>query len=255
MSILFQQDGLIFSILRKDFKKVIVLCEYLSTSNRASLFSFRERIVGNFATVNLAFAGEKVTLVPQSLFSIDDAKALAHFQFELAADEELMIDELKHHGLVVLYAINKEWLSVIQKYFDNVKTKHAGSFVIEYYMNRYKNKPGEHIFANIWHQKVEIVVIKNGKLQLYNIFDYQTDEDLLYAILNVYEQIPLSPETIPLKVSGKLKRNTHVWQLLETYIRYVEPENRPDEYQYSHEFKAIEAHQYNRIFQISTCEL
>lgn len=255
MSILFQQDGLIFSILRKDFKKFIVLCEYLSTSNLASLFSFRERIAGNFAAVNLAFAGEKVTLVPLSLFKADDALALAKFQFEVDANETLMVDELKHHGIAVLYAINKEWLAIVEKHFDNAKINHAASFVIEHYMNNYKNKPGEHIFANIWHQKAEVVVIKNSKLHLYNIFDYQTDEDLLYAILNVYEQIPLSPETVPLKLSGQVKRNADAWQLLETYIRYVEPEAKPDGYQYSHEFKTPEAHQYNRIFQIGTCEL
>lgn len=253
MSILFEKDGLVFSILRNDFKKFIVLGEY-GIGNISELFSFRERIPGEFGVVNMAFRGGKVTLIPKSLFEAVLATQFASFQFDVE-DEIILFDELQHQDLVVLYSIPQSLKQLADNAFGNGKIKHAGSFSIEYYLSKYKNKPGEHMFANLWHNKVEVTVIKNGELVLYNIFDYQTNEDLLYALLNVYEQLPMSPEIVPLKLSGEIKKESDAWKLLETYIRYVEAEQRPEAYQFSHEFKLMAPHIYNKIFQIATCAL
>ena len=83
-------------------------------------------------------------------------------------------------------------------------------------------------------------------------FDFESNEDVLYFILNVYEQLDFNPEVVPVKLSGEIVKGAAVWQLLEKYIRFVKLEQRPNG-QYSHEFKVVPEHRYNRVFQAAQC--
>ena len=257
MSILFQEDGLVFSILRNDLQKFIVLGEYELKNQNAeieSLFYFREQLQGAFAKYTIAFGSTHFTIIPAPLFNANNLAEYANFQFD-AALEDLRYDSLSTPGLVIVYSVPKEIQQFVDVNFLGAKIKHTSSYTISHYTNLYKNKPGEHLHVQIWHNKVEIIAIKNGKLLLINSFSFETDEDLLYFILNVYEQLELNPESVPLKVSGELEKGSESWNLLLTYIRFVETEERMANYVYSHEFKAFVNHRYNRVFQAATCVL
>lgn len=257
MSILFTKDGLVFSILRNDVGKFIVLGEYQlqSAENQTNLFEFKNRLPGDFNLVNLGYFGTNMALFPSTLFDASDLQTIANFHFNIQPDEVVQYEEIKPHGMVVVYTLPKTLLQAAKSAFPQLDVVHAGGFTTAYYLNEYKNKPGDHLHVHLWKQHAEICVIRNGKLLLYNIFEYITQEDLLYIILNVFEQLELNPETLPLKLSGEIEKATGPWPLLETYIRFVELENRPTNYQYSHEFKGTPTHKYNRVFQTATCAL
>jgi hypothetical protein len=255
LSILFQKDGLVFSILRNDVGKYIVLGEYESTGTEAdlpALFAFTQQLQGPFAEVHLGYYTPKFTLIPQSLYRADHAETYAEFQFTLDEDEVIKTDVLSTHGLVVLYAVKRPVADLLEELFEFSKPRHAATFTISYYLDQYKNKPGEHIHVHLWHQHLEITAIQSGRLQVCSSFDFETDEDVLYFILNVYEQLDFNPEAVPVKLAGDIAKGTRLWQLLETYIRYVEVEDRPKG-QYSHEFKNVPVHRYNRVFQAAQC--
>ncbi len=255
LSILFQKDGLVFSILRNDLGKYIVLGEYEASGeikDLPGLFSFTEQLQGPFAEVHLGYYTPKFTLIPQSLYNADDKAAYAQFQFEVDESEEIKHDVLSTHGLVVLYAMKKDVSQLLEELFEFSKPRHAATYTISYYLDQYKNKPGEHVHVQLWRRHLEVIAIKNGKLQVCSSFDFQTNEDVLYFILNIYEQLDFNPEVVPVKLSGEILKGTELWQLLERYIRFVELEGRPNG-QYSHEFKNVPTHRYNRVFQAAQC--
>jgi hypothetical protein len=223
-----------------------------SAGTLAALFSFYEQLKGGFLNLNLAYCGAKFTLIPATLFSKDEAHIYAQTQFEIGEDEVLRIDELRTHQLVILYTVPRVVDGFIGTTFGHQAMRHSAYFTISYFLDAYKNKPGEHFHANFWHQNLEVLAITNARLTLFSQFAYETNEDVAYYILNCYEQLGLNPETVPLKVSGEIEKGSETWVVLEKFIRFVELENRPTS-QYSHEFKSLPAHQYNRIFQIAQC--
>ena len=258
LSILMNADGLVFSILRNDVPKFIVLGDYQRKKDAvdiASLFNFKSQLQGDFANYSIGYSTPKFAVVPQTLFDSSKLKEYASFQFELNEDEELYYDELSTHGIVVVFSIPNDVKEHLENNFHGVSFNHSASFGISYYLNLYKNIPGQHIHANCWAGNVELIAINNGKLLLSTVFSYETNEDLLYYILNVFEQLEMNPETVPLKISGELEKHFESWRLLEKYIRFVEVEDRPANYQYSHEFKNLPEHRYNRVFQAATCVL
>lgn len=255
LSILFKQDGLIFSILRNDVGKYIVLGEYTiqdSPHALTELFSFYNQFTDKFLNVNLAYSGSKFALVPATLFRSGEASTYVQPQFEVAADEVLRVDELPTHQLVVIYAVPRNVAEFAAANFGPQVLKHSAYFAISYYLDAYKNKPGEHFHINLWHKRIEVIAVRNGRLLFCSQFDFESDEDVAYYVLNCYEQLALNPETVPLKISGELEKGTAIWELLEKYIRFVEAEAKPVG-QYSHEFKSLSNHRYNRIFQTAQC--
>ncbi len=256
LSILLNKGGLVFSILRKDANKFIVLGDYAlpeGETDISNLFYFKNQLSGEFCGYSIGVQTPKFTLVPKALFSSDNVAEFAAFQFEKEEGEVLQFDEIAEHGVVVVYAIPDVLKQHIEMHFHGVDFHHASYFTISYFLNLYKNQPGEHIHAHVWDKVVEVFAVNNGKLVLCSQFGFQSDEDLLYFILNAYEQLGLNPENVPLKVSGELEKHFESWRLLEQYIRFVEIENRPTDVQYSHEFKALSKHKYNRVFQAATC--
>ncbi len=255
LSILFKQDGLIFSILRNDINKYIVLGEYSVASGAESLpllFGFYHQLEGSFLNLNLAYCGNTFTLLPAPLFSKYEAAAYAQSQFVINADEVFRIDELPTHQLVILYTVPRAVDAFVAANFGQHTLRHSTFFTISYFLDAYKNKPGEHFHANFWQQSLEVLAVSNARLTLCSRFIFESNEDVAYYILNCYEQLGLNPETVPLKVSGEIEKGSKAWTILEKFIRFVELETRPAS-QYSHEFKSLPNHQYNRIFQTAQC--
>ena len=256
LSILLSENGLVFSILRNDLKKFIVLGDYKLESDqadKAQLFSFKEQLKGEFQEYAIGYQTPKYGLVPLTLFKPEELSTYAKFQFVLDDGEQLAYNELSAQGLVIIYAISSKIKRLLEEHFHGILYRHAAYFGITYYTALYKNQPGEHIHLNVWGQTAEFYVIMNGQLQLCTQFNFESNEDLLYFTLNVYEQLGLNPEKVPLKASGEMDKDLESWQLLEKYVRFVELEKPPAGVQYSHEFQSIAEHRYNRIFQAAAC--
>jgi hypothetical protein len=100
-----------------------------------------------------------------------------------------------------------------------------------------------------------VTAIEKGVLTLHNVFKYHSQEDFIYFILSVFEQLKFNPETTPILLSGWITAlNTEV-AVLKKYIRNVEWEERPVEFGYSYTFSGSAKHTFNRLFQQSLCAL
>ncbi len=71
----------------------------------------------------------------------------------------------------------------------------------------------------------DIACVGDGKLKLYNTFQYANENDLLYYIVFVYNQAGLDTLKIPLLLSGELSSKLSYFDLIKQYI----PETRYDE--------------------------
>lgn len=68
--------------------------------------------------------------------------------------------------------------------------------------------------------KLFIAIMKEGKLVLCNSFDAKTDEEILYYILLVYQELNLSQEDFPITFYGALPEHPdQTLEYLKAYIR------------------------------------
>lgn len=58
-------------------------------------------------------------------------------------------------------------------------------------------------------------------MQLYNQFNFETKEDVLYYILFTLEQLKINVEEVKLHLFGQLHQEHEIFKLCETYIKNV----------------------------------
>ena len=123
LSILLNENGLVFSILRNDLKKFIVLGDYLLESEQgemAGLFSFKQQLKGEFQEYAIGFQTPKFCLVPLTLFKPEELSTYASFQFTVEENERLQYDELPAQGLVIIYAVPSEVKLLLEENFHGI---------------------------------------------------------------------------------------------------------------------------------------
>jgi len=100
------------------------------------------------------------------------------------------------------------------------------------------------MFVHVQGNQFEIVVVENKKLILYNSFEYQTKEDLVYYILFVAEQLKQNPEDFDLELYGEIEPYSEIYALIYKYVRNVYFGKRLEKHQYSHEMDGVNEHDF-----------
>ena len=77
------------------------------------------------------------------------------------------------------------------------------------------------MYVHIQTDNFQIIAAKNQKLLLFNTFDYKTEEDFIYYLLFVAEQLNLNPETLQVKLFGTISKESNLYQVAYKYIRNV----------------------------------
>ena len=94
---------------------------------------------------------------------------------------------------------------------------------------------------------IEISVVENEQLQLFNIFEYHSKEDFIYYVLFVFEQLKLDVETTIIHLSGNIDKNDELFNLIYTYVRHVEFEKLNFSYNYSEKVSSDKLHHHYLI--------
>jgi hypothetical protein len=67
-----------------------------------------------------------------------------------------------------------------------------------------------------------LVVLEQDKLIFYNAFDFQTENDVLYYLLFVAEQLSLDPDQFKLYVLGKMTHEHAIFEKMYQFVRNVQ---------------------------------
>lgn len=122
--------------------------------------------------------------------------------------------------------------------FGAFEYKHFSSVLIENLLANEKNSDELKMYVHVANKHFEIIVIESGKLLLYNSFEHQTKEDLIYYILFITEQLNLNPETFKLILLGTIHKNDDYYNIVYKYVRNVSKQNITTPYKISRTLKS-----------------
>ena len=257
LSILHSGNGLSFSLLNKEKNKFVLLGAYqLSAEANATdtreLFEFLERFTEIPGEVSYASTESPFALIPQVLF--DEAHKNDYLSL-MSAVEPNSVGFKTFSNWVLVYQNRTELTDWVKTHLPNVKVLNNAEVVFSYYHNKYKNTDETAVFCHTMGNVLEITTLEKGVLTLHNAFNFENNQDFVYYVLSVYEQLKLNPEQVPTILSGWLNNLSHELADLKKYIRNIEWEERPAEFTYSYTFNDSAAHSFNRLFQQSLCVL
>ena len=139
--------------------------------------------------------------------------------------------------------------------FSNAEIHHTSTSLIEYLLSVNRNSAIEILTINVHINHIEIIASRGKELLLYNHFDFESPEEMVYYILFVCEQLHLNPENAEVQFTGDINVTDSAYTLTHKYVRHTGLVPRPDHYSYSSGFDTFPSHYHFNLFSQLVCAL
>lgn len=256
LSIQISLSGLSFCILNSSNSEV----EYLKRVNfkgkltpEATLkelqgFIAKEPLLSHvFDSVLVLFQNELSNFVPEAFFEEKNAADYLKFSSKILKTDFISHDKIEANNCINVFVPYININNYLFEMYGEFEYKHASTILLEQILKKEKDSSDDKIYINVEPCHFEMVVMKKGQFQLYNTFEYDTKEDFIYFILFAIEQLKLDTEKVIVKLTGHIAKDDELYQMLYTYIRYVEFVSPSKNLTYNNIVEAHSKHQHTLI--------
>ena len=127
--------------------------------------------------------------------------------------------------MIAFRATNDFFFAMIAHYiydiFGEFTFKHNGTVMVESLLNNPNNTKQPVCYAYVHEKQIDITIIAQKKLFLFNSFKFVTKEDFLYYVLFTFEQLKLDTESVTLKLFGTIEENDDIFEMCYHYVKHV----------------------------------
>lgn len=222
-------------------------------SNLPEIVRNNNLLKASFRDVKVVVNSVVSTIVPSVMYEEAQAKEYLDFNHEPQENSKVMSNEMKLLDAHNVFSIPALTSSLIHHSFKKPRVFHSSNPLVEGLLSLYKNKIDINLFISSDGSSMELVIIRSGKLLLYNQFAYNTPADFIYFMLFACEQLQLNPEQIPVILLGKIDKNSPESNIIEQYFRHVSWMHRPGQLEYSYQFDKIPDYQFAHLFLLEVC--
>ena len=225
-----------------------------ATLNLKAVFIEDEMLKLPYRVTKIVFTTPHFTLVPTKFY--DDKSRLAYFEnlTSLSGNEQFEFDVIKNIESHNIYLAESSLITAMKSTFPHAQYYHYMTPLIQGYQKIASRRDGHQVFANIRDGQVQVLFFDGKDLIFVNSFPFRTPQDLVYFILNIYEQFKLSPEVTPLSISGSLTEDSDIFKFIYRYVRYINFVSTPSYFRFGQQFTGIPQHFYFDLFSIKLCE-
>ncbi len=186
-----------------------------------SLFAKHDIVNKQFSEVTVIHKNKLFSLVPKPLFEEDEMANYLKFNTKILANDHIAYDVLERYDMVNVYVPFTNINNYIYDLFGEFIFKHSGTVMIESLLANQNKDKKPSCYVYVTNQQMEVTVIAQKKLILYNCFDFVTKEDFIYYLLFTFEQLQLDTETTKLKLFGAIEEGDAIYEMCYTYIKHL----------------------------------
>jgi len=174
-----------------------------------------------FVEVIVIHRNKLFSLVPKPLFDTNELANYLKFNTRILANDHLAFDEIESYDMINVYVPFTNVNNYIYDLFGEFTFKHSGTVMVESLLGTQNRNKDSICYVHIAHQQMEITVIQNKTLLLYNSFEFNTKEDFIYYLLFTFEQLKLDTESTPLKLFGDVEEGDRIYDICYEYVNKV----------------------------------
>ena len=193
----------------------------------------------NYRKVIFCSGFRKSTIVPSALFDEQNLKQQLGFSHELVHDDEILTDDIATLQAVNIYAVPNTILKLLSDQYNNLEVYHSSTSTITYLLANRTEHKSKSIFVIVHEKYFEVIIIDGYQLTFYNTFSYTNNEEFVYYILFVCEQLTIDPSETGITFSGTITEQSEKFILISKYFSNVSLSNRPDNFIYPDEFSIL----------------
>jgi hypothetical protein len=185
--------------------KLMALAEHCSLEELVNPTGMVDELFATFKDIVVGVDADSFTLVPIGLYSTDKVAGYARF-LDVKEDEKVLAQQLDPDNFII-YKITTTVFEAIEK-FDLTRCVYGGKGWVNAIAN--SNPAYNTIYVNIEEGHADLLRFRNGKIKLYNTFEYKTADDLAYAVSVVFREMSISQKEVQLSLSGAINEEYKV---------------------------------------------
>ncbi|MCC6370845.1 MAG: DUF3822 family protein [Bacteroidia bacterium] len=262
LSLFLGPDTFSYAIFAEGFGSVLELCHIQLSGSHSPAYDYQENVsflIHNhqlhqkkFSKVNIQLQNRDFTLIPQSYASSADSKNILSF----VSGHAVFKKPLQHTigNTVFCYQPEAALLNYLEKTFANASIRHSGSVNMALLFSQHSLKTSD-LFLVIGQTNMELLARRDKDLLFYNIFTFESNEDVLYYLLFMMEQFALNPLTTKLSIACERPVEDDLLKNVKKYIRQVTFCVNDPGVNLQGELKTLPAHYYFSLLNQHLCEL
>ncbi len=253
LSILFLKNGLSYYIYSIELQKFLVLKSFEFSDSKNYLeevyecLSFMFENDNYYSNVKFIVADPKQIIIPEPIFDKNNLDKYWNLNFDYSCENLLYSYYLSKSKSYLVFAINKNLDKFITTYQGKKTIIPSSASFIDFNIKRNRlaeNPEINRLYVQVYDNYSEFLLIHNHNLLLYNTVVYKTQNDLLYHIINVFEQLKISQFETEVILSGFIETDSLVAINLKKFITTVYFESQNLEYKYFYKFQDLSPHYY-----------
>jgi len=229
LSIQFSLDGFSFCIYSQE-QKVTDFVSYTfekKVDNPMELLQEIERIFvaekllqQDFESVLVIHQNELSSFVPADYFDENKLADYLKYNIKVLQTDFIAFDTIDKISAKNVYIPYVNINNYLFQNFGAFEYKHHLTILIDKLMR--ENSTEKKCYVNVCKSTFDVILIENDNLLFSNTFTYQTEQDFIYYLLFVAEQLKLDLETILVILIGEIDSKSDLYKIAFTYIRNID---------------------------------
>jgi Protein of unknown function (DUF3822) len=249
-------DAISFMILDVD-NNCIALQSYhlpVETSLEATAVLLKETIssqdlfIAAFEKVTIVYAYPTAVIVPGQFAADNTKKEMLDLVFGEQNDALIKTDADAVQDRHTIYTVPKQVESVMTYLFSSHLSKHLYSL-----LPAVPNLPGNELYCIFCNNNFTVMLLKDGKLQAIQTYQYKSPEDVAYYLLHVCESFDVAVNDVNVHLNGMITKNSNLYNGISKYFLNLQFESLPAGITYPEAMGEYPAHYFSHLFAIAPC--
>lgn len=198
--------------------------------------------------VNIIYGYAQSILVPHRFMNEKVNNAMLELLYGDSMDRVARTDFMYKYDTHNLYIIPSVIEMVITRYFAFATYTHLFSVLPEVV-----NDAGNHMYCIFSTEQFNVLLIREGKLQVMQNHRFKNPDDVSYHLLHLCKSFEVDVQNILVRLSGMIDVSSILYSELYKYFLQIQFDTLPEQYQYPGEIEKKSAHYYSHLFAIAAC--
>ncbi len=172
----------------------------------------------SFEIVRIFYYSENFTLIPEEYFGRERQRNLTSMLFDKKLSGNFIENKIENLGITLFFPVPHEIVNVLNQFFKNIEIIHPITSLIKSGVEKGKENLS---FLLSTTRSFYFVVFENGKLLLANSFQNQHPNDLVYNVINSFQQLEISRSETELFIAVAIDQKTEIESLLKPYFNNI----------------------------------
>ncbi|MEY2586461.1 MAG: hypothetical protein RLY11_310 [Bacteroidota bacterium] len=206
-----------------------------------------------FNEVILVANGPDVSLVPQKYFKAHTSDSIYESIHGDQDQVDITFDQVEQWELVNVFGVDKNIHHFLRGMYPQTKVMHFVSLAL---LAIFKNNLEDlDAFAKLYFSPnyITIVLIKGAQLQFAQSLYYETTEDAIYLLLNLFDKHRIDLTDVKTLVSGYIDEDSATWKELRKYILDIDFEQVPIQPSVSDKYNVVSTHFFTPHLHVLQC--